>query len=149
MGRHEPHPTFVETHADLYMVRHPIVHRIKIGSARNVASRMLSLQCGAACPLEILGVLRSGARFEIPLHRAYDEDRVFGEWFDEAAIGLLALATHLTQEAVEAVLELRVPKWREMVEGYAIYLDSERVKERRAMQARLDAFLADERRRKP
>ncbi len=54
---------------------------IKIGSTRNLKSRLPSLQTGSAKKLRVLGTMRGGNALESLLHQGFAEYRISGEWF--------------------------------------------------------------------
>ncbi len=55
--------------------------KVKIGYARNLKSRMATLQTGNHSPLKVLHTLPGGAGLEAQLHGRFSDDRIQGEWF--------------------------------------------------------------------
>jgi Meiotically up-regulated gene 113 len=68
---------------------------IKIGTARDVWTRLASLQTGSAATLHLLGVVPGGLADEKVLHQRFARHRIRGEWFKPAA----ALRTYITKHA--------------------------------------------------
>ena len=57
---------------------------IKIGMARNPASRLRDLQVSSPYELEVLASYPGGAFEEKELHRKFDGHHIRGEWFDRS-----------------------------------------------------------------
>ncbi|MEV2189779.1 GIY-YIG nuclease family protein [Streptomyces phaeochromogenes] len=57
-------------------------HLIKIGSAKEISSRMKSLQIGSATTLKLRWSARGGYPLERYLHDHFEDRRTHGEWFD-------------------------------------------------------------------
>lgn len=55
--------------------------RVKIGVARDVQSRVASLQTGCPDPLVVLGTFPGGALLERAIHAALKTEWIRGEWF--------------------------------------------------------------------
>lgn len=69
---------------DLYFIQSEYGGLIKIGRARDVAARLATLQTGCPEPLQVVGIIREGGRFEAQIHNHFHMLRVRGEWFDDA-----------------------------------------------------------------
>lgn len=67
---------------------------VKIGRAKNIASRMRDLQVGSPVPLRLLAVLSLDEDDERDLHRRWSHLRTSGEWFrlDAELLGAIAAA---------------------------------------------------------
>lgn len=55
---------------------------IKIGYAKDVASRLAALQCANPEPLTLIGTVAGTRGLEVSLHKRFDAHRRLGEWFD-------------------------------------------------------------------
>jgi hypothetical protein len=66
---------------DLYIVGDPS-GPVKIGVANDVASRMAALQTGNPRRLVLLDLVPDCGYLELALHRAFEQFRLVGEWFD-------------------------------------------------------------------
>lgn len=76
-------PRDKDTPADWVYVVRPIGQRpVKIGTAKNVESRVAGLQTGSPHKLETLATIRTPAVPERTLHRHFGAYRISGEWFD-------------------------------------------------------------------
>lgn len=80
-----------EPDQDLYFILNPTVGIIKIGVTADVPTRLLALEHACGMPLELLGVLPRGARYERDLHAAFWKARLRGEWFSPS-VALLQIA---------------------------------------------------------
>lgn len=67
---------------------------VKIGHAKDVRSRLSSMQTGCPIPLTLLGVLPGGREREAEFHARFAALRVRGEWF-RAEGALAELLTRL------------------------------------------------------
>jgi hypothetical protein len=76
----------------LYFIENPRFSMIKIGVSNEVQKRVYTLSLACGVELTLLRVIPDGYQYEIPLHRAFQPSRRFGEWF-EATDELRALAT--------------------------------------------------------
>jgi hypothetical protein len=64
-----------------YFIIAPELNRVKIGrSSSNVWARLEALQIGCPCDLHIECAVNAGV--ESQCHRAFEDERVRGEWFD-------------------------------------------------------------------
>jgi len=54
---------------------------VKIGVSRNVAERLLELQCGNPFQLVLLHMCPGNTAIEASLHHLLDKHRIRGEWF--------------------------------------------------------------------
>jgi hypothetical protein len=54
---------------------------IKIGTAKDVRSRLSGIQTSNYDALKVLGVMRGGSELEASLHRQFSHYRLRGEWF--------------------------------------------------------------------
>lgn len=85
---------------------------VKIGHAKDVRSRLSSMQTGCPIPLTLLGVLPGGREREAELHARFADLRVRGEWFRAEG----ALAELLTRLDPVPKVPAREPKppfdWR-------------------------------------
>lgn len=70
--------------------------RIKIGCAKNVASRLRDLQTSAPYPLRLLAVAPGGRKEESAFHERFKRLRVQGEWFSVSR-GLLSFIATLQE----------------------------------------------------
>lgn len=55
---------------------------VKIGTARNVRTRLAGLQCGTIETLRLIAVIPGARDMEKKLHSQFDEYRLRGEWFE-------------------------------------------------------------------
>jgi excisionase family DNA binding protein len=56
---------------------------VKIGTTRNIKSRLQNLQISHPTPIALVGTIPGGVRVERELHRRFASLRVNGEWFRE------------------------------------------------------------------
>lgn len=54
---------------------------VKIGTTRDVDSRLSALQTASSEPLILLGTMSGSRALEADLHRAFEPHRLHGEWF--------------------------------------------------------------------
>lgn len=57
---------------------------IKIGISRDVARRLVTLQCGSPIPLRVLAVTNGGRDAEREYHQRFADFRLHSEWFSPA-----------------------------------------------------------------
>lgn len=69
---------------DLYFIQSEYGGPIKIGRTQDVRFRLATLQTGHPEPLQVIGIIRSGGRFEGTIHAHYERFRLRGEWFEDA-----------------------------------------------------------------
>jgi hypothetical protein len=83
---------------------------VKIGHAKDVRSRLSSMQTGCPIPLTLLGVLPGGREREAELHARFADLRVRGEWFrvEGALVDLIAKLEPLPKPTAQA-LRQRAP----------------------------------------
>jgi excisionase family DNA binding protein len=75
----------------VYFIQATVGGPIKIGLSQDVDLRLASLQLSSPFPLRLLATVPGGRRREYELHRQFAKHRLHGEWFSDAAPGLLAL----------------------------------------------------------
>lgn len=80
-----------DTLQDLYFIENPRFSMIKIGVSNDVSKRCYTLSLACGVELTVLRVVKRGALYELPLHRAFHAVRQYGEWFS-ATDQLRALA---------------------------------------------------------
>ena len=69
----------------VYAIMNPENNRIKIGIAYNVKTRLISLESGAGCKLEIINnthPILFAEQAERDTHKLFKDKRYFGEWFN-------------------------------------------------------------------
>lgn len=84
--------------AGVYFVQEPLSGAIKIGIARDMAQRMITLQTSHPHRLKLLGHCPGGVKLEKQLHAEFDADRLEGEWF-KVSDRLLARISELVPAA--------------------------------------------------
>jgi hypothetical protein len=75
---------------------------VKIGTARDVATRLRGLQTASPRPLALLWQCRGGLALEMHLHEAFADRRVRGEWFDFTGMDAVPLITEAAQSFWDA-----------------------------------------------
>lgn len=89
-------PTLLPAHACVYVIGCENTARVKIGYTQNLRFRINTMQTGCPYPLLPRYIIVPGtASLERALHKAFDEYRVFGEWFD---------GTHVSMETLSDVV---------------------------------------------
>jgi len=82
----------------VYVIEAAETGHLKIGLARDPASRVRELQTGSPVELLLIGQVPAGPAFEALLHRRFDLYRVRGEWFSpairEPLVALLDVLDH-------------------------------------------------------
>jgi hypothetical protein len=82
----------------IYFVQFGADGPIKIGRARNVAARLVSLQTASPVELVLLGVVPGSVEKERVLHSLFRPLRVRGEWFRPEAELLEFIAEQLSYQ---------------------------------------------------
>lgn len=79
---------------------------IKIGFARNVASRLVKMRVDSPVPLVLMVAIEGDLTIERELHQRFSDDRALGEWFrpSEALLSFIRTAT-----AIELPTKARKP----------------------------------------
>lgn len=72
---------------------------IKIGSAKNPASRLSMLRTGSPIPLTLKAVMPGGRSEELDLHRRFAANKIRGKWFKPNAdiLALIDQWPHVTK----------------------------------------------------
>lgn len=65
----------------VYLIRNTVTKRIKIGTTRNITSRLQNLQTGNEAKLQVEAQCGGDTTYERQLHKRFAKQRVRGEWF--------------------------------------------------------------------
>lgn len=100
----------------VYLIGSPDSHLVKIGTTRDIATRLRNIQNMSPAPLEVLWQTAGGLLMERVLHERFRKYRRHGEWFDfgsqdavqlvsaaAADVAYLAPARDYVQQAVSEV----------------------------------------------
>jgi Meiotically up-regulated gene 113 len=68
--------------SDVYLIGALDSSIAKIGTSRNVSTRLAALQTGSPTQLHVLATAPGGAPLEHALHAHFQDCRLQGEWFD-------------------------------------------------------------------
>lgn len=68
----------------VYFIRDDINQRVKIGTSLNPFDRLRDLQTGSSVRLRLMAICEGGGKGEREFHKAFDERRLDGEWFDDS-----------------------------------------------------------------
>jgi DNA-binding transcriptional regulator YdaS (Cro superfamily) len=80
---------------------------VKIGTAKNPAKRLATLQCGVAEILHVERLMEGGREVETALHRRYAGQRLRGEWFRWSPDMLTVMVEVAQPEPRQAAVALR------------------------------------------